>query len=189
MRRIGIMVGSNSDLPQCLEGLLFLQEAEALGRCKVISVDTCSQHRNTTDVQDILTEYVRDQTIDVLITGAGWANHLSGCCDAFLRNTLNDTKIVVYGVAFEDSNEPLNTQAAVLSITRVPGLQLVYAGVGSKGFRWACVEACSGTLPVITLMEIKPCQRRSLYDAITLTGVAGWHQQCRSERILKGGKS
>ena len=96
---LAIIIGSLSDLSQSDKGLHFL--STVLDKINVIGVYVRSQHRNTLDVQELLMELVR-KNVDVIIVGAGWANHLTGCSDAFLRYTLQNDKIVVIGVAFED---------------------------------------------------------------------------------------
>jgi len=101
----------------------------------------------------------------VLIVCAGWANHLTGCVDAYLRYKLRNDKIVVFGLAFEDEN-PENTQAAILSILRVPGTQVVYKGVGTEGFLKACQDAVNEKLPEIKLKESPAHHRRNLQEAI-----------------------
>ena len=144
MRRIGIMVGSDSDLQQCLEGLRFLKSAQNEKLAKVSFVITNSIHKNFSRVVINLLKAVYE--VDVLIVGAGWANHLTGICDSFLRYELKNKKIPVIGVAFEDKSDASNTQIAILSITRIPGTQAIFTKsstgspfVGEKGFLEACI--------------------------------------------------
>lgn len=168
MRKIGVMIGSDSDLPQCLDGLVFLLDAECQGLCQVAAVITNSIHRHTFQVLGNLSFYTQNEGVDVWIIGAGMANHLTGTCDAFLRNTLGDDKTVVIGVAFEDNNSQENTQAAILSINKVPGTQVVFDGfVGGIGFLSACHLAVeSELLPLIQLKTNKPMAIRSVEEAI-----------------------
>lgn len=132
-------------------------------------MDTNSQHRHTKTVQERLEEYVnlpREQKIDALIIGAGWANHLTGCSDAYLRNTLGNDKIPVYGVAFKDKKNPKNTEAAILSITQVPGTQVIFRDyVGSRCFLRACQDVVEGELPQIKLKPIPLYNRRTINHA------------------------
>jgi hypothetical protein len=128
-----------------------------------------SIHRNTPVVLQQLTAWSKYNYIDVLIAGAGMANHLTGICDAYLRYTLENDHIVVVGVAFSHEN-PMNTKAAIMSITQVPGTQVVFDDfVGLYGFHRACVFAVTGELPQIKLPEPKIHQSLSLADAIALS--------------------
>lgn len=173
MRKIAVIVGSESDLKQCLVGLDYLQKMEELDCAEVVGVYVSSIHRNTGLTHQLLRTLVKDN-VEVVITGAGWANHLSGCCDAWLRYTMRTVDLVVVGVAFEDmDNNIRRTQAAILSISEVPQTQVIYkneAGenfVGEKGFRDACDFAVNGTLPVISLPDTKKIRNFSLQEAIT----------------------
>jgi phosphoribosylcarboxyaminoimidazole (NCAIR) mutase len=168
MRKIAIIVGSKSDLSQCQLGLKFLQEAKV----EVIGVYIRSQHRNTLPTQNLLKQLV-EEGVDVIIIGAGWANHLTGCCDAFLRYALRDKKIVVVGVAFRDVTNEKHTQAAILSITEVPGTQVLFKFrdrdlVGIRGFLQACEIAATGELPEITLPTPKETMDLTLNEALEI---------------------
>jgi len=174
-RRIAIVVGSKSDLSQCRDGLKFLKSCPD---AEVTGVFIRSQHRNTIETQDLLRGLVEDD-VDVAIIGAGWANHLTGCCDAFLRYTLRTAKIPIIGVAFEDEKETRRETdtrhniAAITSMTEVPGTQVKYRDnteqvfSGSPGFRRAC-EAAMGELPDIKLPEPKAIFNFSLDEALEL---------------------
>jgi phosphoribosylcarboxyaminoimidazole (NCAIR) mutase len=164
-RRVVVMVGSDSDLGQCADGLEYLYKQYELDNVDVFVVVTASIHRNT----DFVLEYLRKhhQEIDAMIVGAGWANHLTGTVDAYLRYTLKNDKTVVFGVAFKDENNPENTKAATLSITCVPGTQVVYKDyIGVDGFYMACRDAVEKELPKIKLKDPKPIQTRLLIDAL-----------------------
>jgi phosphoribosylcarboxyaminoimidazole (NCAIR) mutase len=169
MRRIAIIIGSDSDLPQCQEGLKFLVQMVVDGKAEVIEVITASIHRNTEFVLQKLCDL--GGKIDVLIAGAGWANHLTGTADAYLRYYLRDQGIVVIGVAFEDEKSAIHTQAAINSILHVPGTQVVFDNlenlfVGSTGFLLACQFAVEGELPIIKLKDPKPPITRTLEEAL-----------------------
>lgn len=175
MRKIGIMIGSDSDLPQCLAGLQFLQEAEVQGLAKVHAVITNSIHRNTEKVLLNLRTDTREKEVepldrvDVWIIGAGWANHLTGTADAYLRHHMQNDRVPVFGVAFE-SDDPEKTLAAILSIKAVPGFQGIFSRdrhVGSVGFLNACREAVLKDLPKIKIPTAKRDITRTLAEAIT----------------------
>lgn len=168
MKRVAIIIGSASDLKQCLEGLEFLNKQENL----TVSVFIRSQHRNTLDLQQLMWELPR--LADVVIVGAGWANHLTGCVDAFLRYTVRTTKVPVIGVAFEDKQNSKHTRAAILSITEVPGTQVIYQDkegifIGTNGFLRACALSIDESFQVdIILPEHKKSSDLTIQEAIYL---------------------
>ena len=173
MRNVAVIIGSKSDLPQCLDGLQFLQEAFKAGGIELYlgSVLISSIHRATDDTLNQLGSMSAYGDVDVLIAGAGWANHLTGVCDAYLRYGLEDDKIVVIGVAFEDQKYQGHTVAAVSSIVNVPGTQVVYQDdqgifIGANGFTRACRFAIEGELPEIRIPEPRPQEWLSLAEAI-----------------------
>ncbi len=172
-RKIGIIIGSDSDLAQCEMGLKYLIKVQNDGRIKLGFVDIGSQHRHTLAVQGYLSAYSLQpphEKVDVLIVGAGMANHLTGCCDAFLRNVLKDEDIVIYGVAFEDEKSAENTRAAILSIAKVPGTQVIFNDyVGEAGFTQACLDAVKDSLTELYLKPIKPPQRLTFEEALALS--------------------
>lgn len=170
-RTIVVMVGSDSDLPQCIPGLEYLQEAVDEDRACVTFADTASIHWNTEEVLTIARSMGNIGAVDVLITGAGMANHLTGTVDAFLRRTVRTPGPVVIGVAFE-SDDSEATKAAIYSIKYVPGTQVVYSDeqgdfIGEDGFLRACKYAVSGELPEITIPDRREAQYRRLNEALT----------------------
>ena len=170
MRKIAVIVGSKSDLSQCGPGLELLKEAQESKDVEVVGLYVRSQHRNTLDTQQLLSELVKKE-VDVAIVGAGWANHLTGCCDAFLRYTLKNDKLVIVGVAFFDPDNQNHTKAAILSMTEVPGTQVVYKEdgevfIGISGFVSACSFAVYCELPKIELKEPKPIMDLTVEEAL-----------------------
>ncbi|QQG52963.1 MAG: AIR carboxylase family protein [Candidatus Falkowbacteria bacterium] len=175
MRKIAIIVGSKSDLSQCHGGLEFLKEHQNShpGEIEVVGIYVRSQHRNTLETQELLRE-LANMEVDVAIIGAGWANHLTGCCDAFLRYTLKNDHLVVIGVAFEDKENERHNQAAYLSITEVPGTQVIFEdddfpNVGPLGFSRACVFAVDEELPEIKLPAPRPTMDLALEEALEIS--------------------
>jgi phosphoribosylcarboxyaminoimidazole (NCAIR) mutase len=173
MRRIALILGSKSDLPQCCKGLELLEAARLRGEIEMSrGVVVSSIHRATDETLKHLRFLSRDEeSLDVLITAAGWANHLTGMCDSYLRYELYNSRIVVVGVALEDLDNNCHTLAAKLSITEVPGNQVVFDDerknfIGSDGFKRACEFAMNGLLPTITLPSPRPQETFSLKEAI-----------------------
>ncbi len=178
MRNIVIIVGSKSDLKQCRKGLEWLRDNENV--VSVVKVHIASQHRHTWRVQNILEDLAASPNPpDAIIAGAGWANHLTGCCDAYLRYTLRNDRIPVIGVAFQDKDNEDHTTAAILSISCVPGTQVVFTPngkdlvlqnefIGEDGFYRACVHAATGELPKITLKDPPEQLDLSLAESLKL---------------------
>jgi len=168
-RRIAIVNASPNDLGQCYLGLQLLQSARASGEVEII--EPCwaaSIHRATMFVLALIGSYhSMSEPPMVIITGAGWANHLSGVIDAWLRYFCRNDKIVVIGVAFGDyttesqEEAAAHNAAAISSMTEVPGTQLVYKdqdGVffSLGGYLRACRFAAYADLPTITLPKPRP---------------------------------
>ncbi len=172
MRRIAIVIGSDSDLPQCLSGLLFLKQAQDEGKIEVSGdVHTMSVHRNLPVVLRYLEERHKWNDIDVIIAGAGWAAHLPGVLDAYLGYALGDRRIAVIGVGFEDPEDARHGTAAELSISEVPGTRVIFRDegghfLGSDGFLRACQYAVSGDIPDPKEMKPRPTQNRTLDEAL-----------------------
>jgi phosphoribosylcarboxyaminoimidazole (NCAIR) mutase len=149
-RLIAVVVGSESDIrKQCKQGFDVLEAAltdgdtELYQGCVIVS----SIHRMHDDTIALAREvHNLKEKPDAIIVGAGKANHLTGTFDAYLRHALKDDGIRVIGVAFEGEDEEDNN-AAVGSITQVPGTQVLYNNFfGAKGFAEACRLAVSGDL-------------------------------------------
>ncbi|MFA4999944.1 MAG: AIR carboxylase family protein [Patescibacteria group bacterium] len=172
-RKIAVILGSKSDLKQCYDGLLFLKEfEESVLKNTTIKVYIRSVHRNTLSLFDLLKKLSLSGT-DVIITAAGWANHLSGCTDAYLRYTLRATKPVVVGVSLQDDDYPKHTHAAMLSVSEVPGTQVIFADeggqfIGPNGFFRACQFATMRQLPEIKLPEPKEIADLNLDEALIM---------------------
>ncbi|MBU1165159.1 AIR carboxylase family protein [Patescibacteria group bacterium] len=164
VRKVGIMIGSDSDLPQCLRGLKYLREVEKEGLVEVKIFKTSSFHRNQDESRETIKNWLGK--IDAWILGAGHANHLTGSLEAYARYVLNDIKTTFIGVAFEADQSELN-RAAILSITCVPGTQVVFNDfIGEMGFLEACAFAVNGEFPEIKKPESRSTVDRSLEEAI-----------------------
>jgi len=158
------MIGSDSDLKQCIGGFEYLKMSAKDGRAQVPVVITNSIHRNTDEVIGNLAEFTED--VDVWIIGAGMANHLTGTADAILRYRMGEMRVPVIGVAFQGKT-PEQTQAAIMSILQVPGTQVIFDDyVGHIGFYRACKRAIEGNFPAIKAVQDKPIKIRTLEDAL-----------------------
>lgn len=171
-RTLYILIASETDMPQTVQGRELLAQYVADGTVEVIGVYTASIHWNTDQVLLKLRELNKAGNVDILITGAGWANHLSGTVDHYLRNALGDDHITVIGVSFESSNDPEATTAAKLSVSKVPKTQMIYGDadgqfVGPDGFLRACKFAVTGDLPRITLpTTLRLTKERTFYEFV-----------------------
>lgn len=171
-------IGSDSDLSQAHAGLKWLHDEVIGGRVTVPMVVTSSIHRNGDKVIYRLNQIAAGfQPCDVLVMAAGMANHLAGTADAWLRYVLRNTSVKVIGVAFEGRTQE-STLAAQLSISQVPGTQVVYGDdqgpfVGSEGFLRACQFAVNGELPVIGLPMPRPEFVRTLAQAVSAAAGQG----------------
>jgi phosphoribosylcarboxyaminoimidazole (NCAIR) mutase len=172
-RRIGIMIGSDSDLPQCLRGFQILKEAEERGDAQVVAVFTNSIHRHrkqTFSNLRAITKHTPDQVVwvDRWIIGAGKANQITGMCESELRYVMRNDLVHVIGVAFKGKTRNA-TLAAILSIAEVPGSQVIFdrkRHVGTKGFANACYDAVYADFPAIKLPVPPPTAVRTLDGAI-----------------------
>ena len=82
--------------------------------------------------------------------------------------------MVVIGVAFEDKENDRHTQAAFLSITEVPGTQVIFEddgfpNIGPLGFERACIFAIDEELPKLKLPEPKPIMDLALEEALEIS--------------------
>jgi len=165
-RKLGIILGSVNDLAQCETGLKYLDSSS---RAEVPFVKVISAHRNRKKLVESLTRFVETQAVDVIIAAAGWAAILPGVIEAFLRYEKQNTSIHVFGVALEDPNNSTHTQAAILSITQLPGVEVIYDDyVGSQGFYRACRDAVQGNLPTIQLPAAKEPLELTLETALAM---------------------
>ncbi|MFA5961261.1 MAG: hypothetical protein WC848_01090 [Parcubacteria group bacterium] len=165
--RIATMFGSDSDLEQAVEAHDFLLQLADDGRVRLFDEWTNSIHRNPLDVLIRLPILIGQ--VDSIIVGAGWANQLTGCANAFLRNLFKDSHIVIFGVAIVDPKNLVHTQTAIRSITELPGSEVVFNDyVGAEGCLRAAQDAASGIYPIITLKEQKPAVRRSMSEALEI---------------------
>lgn len=125
--RVGIVMGSDSDLPVMQAAADFLT---TMGISYEISVN--SAHRTP----DAASDYARnalDRGLQVIIAGAGMAAHLAGVLAAH-------TNIPVIGVPLDAS--PLNGLDALLSTVQMPpGVPVATMGIGKAGAKNGAVLA------------------------------------------------
>jgi phosphoribosylaminoimidazole carboxylase PurE protein len=125
--RVAIVMGSESDRP-------FMSETEKmLGEFGIASkVMVMSAHRTPAKVQEFAST-AREQGIEVIIAGAGWAAALPGTIAAW-------TTLPVIGVPLATSD--LNGLDALLSIVQMPpGIPVATVAIGKGGARNAAILA------------------------------------------------
>ncbi len=124
---VGIIMGSNSDIPVMEEALGILEKFEVSYEIKILSA-----HR-TPDEAAAYTKGLAERGIKVLIAGAGWAAHLAGVAAAH-------TTVPVIGVPIDSS--PLNGMDSLLATVQMPpGIPVATMAIGKGGAYNAAVLA------------------------------------------------
>jgi phosphoribosylcarboxyaminoimidazole (NCAIR) mutase len=179
-RKIAFMFGSDNDLKQCVMGLEYLeahQRSRQYSDITILGVYTNSIHRNMFRVLfNVFMLWVR--RVDVIIVCAGWAAHLPGMVEAFLRYVLRTTRVSVVPVAIdadptkpEDEEVKRRNLAAIYSISEVPKHQMVLyldreVWFGARGFLGACRFSCENLFKEIKLPPRVPWFKRTLIEAL-----------------------
>ena len=104
--KIGVIMGSKSDLPTMNECISILKEFEIEHEVKIVSA-----HR-TPDLMFTYAKEAKERGIDVIIAGAGGAAHLPGMVASL-------TDLPVIGVPIE--SKALKGIDSLLSIVQMPG--------------------------------------------------------------------
>jgi phosphoribosylaminoimidazole carboxylase PurE protein len=118
---VGVLMGSDSDLPTMAETVKILEGYGVATEVRVLSA-----HRTPDDASRYARE-AEGRGLKVLIAGAGGAAHLAGALAAH-------STLPVIGVPLESS--PLSGFDALLSTVQMPpGIPVATVGVGSMGAR------------------------------------------------------
>ena len=107
MSKVGIIMGSTSDLPIMQKAVDFLKELEIQ-----VEVDIVSAHRTPEKLFDYATN-AHERGVNVIIAGAGGAAHLPGMVASM-------SPLPVIGVPVKSSNS-IDGWDSVLSILQMPG--------------------------------------------------------------------
>jgi phosphoribosylaminoimidazole carboxylase PurE protein len=144
---IGIIMGSDSDLPVMQEAVKVLKQFEVPYEIGVYSAHR-SPHRTA--------EYVRtarERGLKLIIAGAGSSAHLAGV-------TAAETTLPVIGVPIDSS--PLSGFDALLSTVQMPpGVPVATMGVGKSGATNAAIFA----VEVLALSEERLTSKLTEYKA------------------------
>ena len=116
--RVGIMMGSQSDLPVMQAAADVLTELEIGCEMRIMSA-----HR-TPEEADAFATSARDRGIEVLICGAGMAAHLAGC-------VAGRTLLPVIGVPLGASMGGMDSLLATVQMP--PGVPVATVAVGKAG--------------------------------------------------------
>ncbi len=126
-RRVGIVLGSDSDLPVFAGCREFLREM-GIGHELIVA----SAHRTPERATGYATS-ARERGLKVIIAGAGMAAHLAGVLAAH-------TTLPVIGVPIDAS--PLNGLDSLLATVQMPpGVPVAAMGIGKPGARNAAILA------------------------------------------------
>ncbi len=126
---VGIIMGSDSDLPIMKEAARVLNEFEISYEVKIVSA-----HRTPVEMAEY-SQTAQSRGIKVIISGAGGSAHLPGMVASM-------TSIPVIGVPISSTNNPLNGIDSMYSIIQMPpGVPV--ATVAINGAKNAGLLACS----------------------------------------------
>ena len=138
---VGILMGSDSDLPVMQEAAAMLQEFGI-----EYEMTVASAHRTPKKVIEYCVSAER-RGIKVIIAGAGWAAHLAGVI-------ASQTTLPVIGVPIDSS--PLKGFDALLSTAQMPGgVPVATMSLGKAGAKNAGVFAAQ----IIAVSDVKVANR------------------------------
>jgi 5-(carboxyamino)imidazole ribonucleotide mutase len=127
--KIGVIMGSDSDLEIMTEAIKVLIDFEVTYEVKIVSA-----HRTPHELFEYA-ESAKSRGIKIIISGAGGAAHLPGMVASL-------TSLPVIGVPICSTSNPLNGIDSLLSIVQMPpGVPV--ATVSINGARNAGILACS----------------------------------------------
>ncbi len=142
---VGILMGSDSDLPVMQEAAAMLQE---FGIDYEMTI--ASAHRTPKKVLEY-SQSAEKRGLKVIIAGAGWAAHLAGF-------VASQTTLPVIGVPIDSS--PLKGMDALLATAQMPGgVPVATMSLGKSGAKNAGVFAAQ----IIALGDIKVANRLKVH--------------------------
>jgi 5-(carboxyamino)imidazole ribonucleotide mutase len=125
--KVGVIMGSDSDLPVMEETLQVLDEFQVAYEVRILSA-----HRSPGETS-AYAKGCAERGLQVLIAGAGWAAHLAGVLAA-------ETCLPVIGIPVNSS--PLQGLDALLSTVQMPpGIPVATMAIGKGGARNAALFA------------------------------------------------
>lgn len=160
---VGILMGSDSDLPTMQEATKVLEEFGVAHEVRI-----CSAHRSP----DRLARYAREaegRGLRVLIAGAGGAAHLAGALAA-------QVTLPVIGVPMDSG--PLNGLDALLATVQMPGgVPVACVAIGRAGARNAALLA----IQILALADARLRRRLAAFRARLAAEVAAKDRRIQPE--------
>ncbi|HTP06148.1 MAG TPA: 5-(carboxyamino)imidazole ribonucleotide mutase [Nitrospirota bacterium] len=142
---VGILMGSDSDLPIMQEAAAMLQEFGV-----EYEMTIASAHRTPKKVHEY-SQSAERRGLKVIIAGAGWAAHLAGV-------VASQTTLPVIGVPIDSS--PLKGIDALLSVAQMPGgVPVATMSLGKAGAKNAGVFAAQ----IIAVGDVKVANRLKVF--------------------------
>src|SRR6266568_5395553 len=109
-RKLAVIVGSDSDLPQIAAGINLWRISERRGLADIHFIFTCSAHRNPEDLDRLLIDLI-NSGVDCVITAASKLAALFGDADAHLRNKFHNTSVHVIALPLKGKTKRATTAA------------------------------------------------------------------------------
>lgn len=128
MSKVGIIMGSDSDLPIMMAAVDFLKKMGV-----AYEVTVASAHRTPARAA-AFSETARARGVKVIIAGAGMAAHLAGVLAAH-------TTVPVIGVPI-DSSSLKGMDALLATVMMPPGIPVATMAIGKAGAKNAAILAC-----------------------------------------------
>ena len=155
MSKVGIIMGSNSDLP------IMQQAIDILNYFEIdIEVDIVSAHRTPEKLFDYATN-AHKRGISVIIAGAGGAAHLPGMVAAM-------SPLPIIGVPVKSRNS-IDGWDSVLSILQMPGgvpvATVALDGAQNAGILAAQIIGSSDKIVLDKIVEYKASLKEKVYKA------------------------
>ena len=128
VNKVGIIMGSDSDLPVMMAAVDFLKKMGV-----EYEITVASAHRTPARAAEFA-ETARDRGVKVIIAGAGMAAHLAGVLAAH-------TTIPVIGVPI-DSSSLKGMDSLLATVQMPPGIPVATMAVGKAGAKNGAILAC-----------------------------------------------
>lgn len=162
--KVGIIMGSSSDLPIMKEAALVLEELGVAYELTVVSA-----HRTPERMVDYAQKAV-GKGLEVIIAGAGGAAHLPGMVASI-------TPLAVIGVPIKSSNS-IDGWDSVLSILQMPAgvpvATMALNGARNAGILAAQIVASHDAVVMQRLREFKERLREKVIDDAKDLEAGGW---------------
>lgn len=128
VQKVGIIMGSDSDLPVMMAAVDFLKKMDV-----EFEITVASAHRTPARAA-VFAETARERGVQVIIAGAGMAAHLAGVLAAH-------TTVPVIGVPI-DSSSLKGMDSLLATVQMPPGIPVATMAIGKAGAKNAAILAC-----------------------------------------------